>query len=154
MKTDVSTPEGKCSNAANGPKAAAKRDRVYRLTNVTTSTSDPIRRNACRAPGSIDHPTSCPCVDATTREAPAARSRDAINANGAAAPNHTASQRAPRRMSDARRRTSGVGSINVPGCRTTSNGCTASNAGCEPEGDSHDGAYTTNSGSRTANACR
>ena len=67
----VSTPGGRCSSAASGPNAAANPARVYRLTKVTTSVSSPIRRSACRAPGSIDQPTSCPCVLATTRAMPA-----------------------------------------------------------------------------------
>ena len=50
-----------------------------------------MRRNAVRASGSIDQPTSWPCVLAITRRAPASRASGAISASGAAAPNHTVS---------------------------------------------------------------
>ena len=58
---------------------------------VTTSVSFPMRRNAVRASGSIDQPTSWPCVLAITRLAPASRASGVSSASGAAAPNHTVS---------------------------------------------------------------
>ncbi len=79
-----------------------------------------MARNAWRATGSIDQPTSCPCVHATARLSP---SDGASNASGAAAPNHAASQDSARAISRARRRTSGVGNISDVGCRTTGKGC-------------------------------
>ena len=88
----------------------------------------------------MDQPTSWPCVDATMRRAPAWRSGCPSSASGAAAPNQTASQSRARMICFARRRTSGVGSISDVGCRTTSNGASASNSSCDPVRDSHDGA--------------
>jgi hypothetical protein len=99
-----------------------------------------MRRSACRAPGSIDQPTSWPWVQAITRCAPASRSHGASNASGAEAPNHTASQRSARSTSVARRSTSGTGSISDPGWRTTGKGVAASNSGCAPERPCQDGA--------------
>ena len=74
------------------------------------------------------------------RRAPSWRSERPSRANGAAAPNQTASQSRARMMLLALRSTSGVGSISGVGCRTTSNGALASNSRCEPEADSHEGA--------------
>ena len=54
---------------------------------VTTSVSFPIRRNAVRANGSMDQPTSWPCVLAITRLAPASLASGVSRASGAAAPN-------------------------------------------------------------------
>lgn len=118
------------------------------------SVSSPILRSAARAPGSIDHPTSCPWVLATMVRAPARRSAGASNASGAAAPNQTLSHSCSVTSRAARRATSGVGSIRVVGCRTTSKGCRASNVvWLSPR---HRGAYTTSSpaGSCPANDCR
>jgi hypothetical protein len=42
--------------------------RVGRETVVTTSASRPMRRSACRAPGTIDQPTSWPWLLASTRD--------------------------------------------------------------------------------------
>ena len=85
-----------------------------------------MRRNAERAPGSIDQPTSWPCVLASTRAAPASRARMASSASGAAAPNHTVS--IPRSPISARMRRStvGSGSMSVVGWRTTRNGAARS----------------------------
>ena len=79
-----------------------------------------MRRNAVRANGSIDQPTSWPWVLATTRPTPASRASGAINANGAAAPNHTVSTSWRSMSCRIRPATCGTGSINVPGWRTTS----------------------------------
>jgi hypothetical protein len=76
----------------------------------------------------MDQPTSWPCVLAITRSAPALRSVGASSASGAAAPNHTVSQPSARRISFARRATSGTGNMRLDGCRTTGNGCAASNS--------------------------
>jgi hypothetical protein len=72
-------------------------------------------RNAVRASGSIDQPTSWPCVLAMTRSAPASRASGAISASGAAAPNHTVSM--PWRLMSffILLATDGTGSISVPG---------------------------------------
>ena len=87
---------------------------------MTTSASFPIRRSACRATGSMDQPTSCPCVLATTRRIPAWRRRwGPSSARGAAAPNHTVDARCARASCTARRATVGTGSINEVGCRCT-----------------------------------
>ena len=87
---------------------------------VTASVPDPMRRNAVRASGSIDQPTSWPCVLAITRRAPASRASGAISASGAAAPNHTVSASWRSTSRRIRLATDGSGNINVPGCRTTS----------------------------------
>ncbi len=92
---------------------------MYLLTNVTVSVVSPIRRSACRAPGSIDQPTSWPCVEAITRSAPARRTVGASRASGAAAPNHTFEHWCFCTSSAARRATNGVGTISVVGWRTT-----------------------------------
>lgn len=84
-----------------------------------TSVPSPMRRNAERATGSIDQPTSWPCVLASTRCAPARRARPASSANGAAAPNQTVSMSwrsiSPRILDS----TDGSGNIRVAGWRTT-----------------------------------
>ncbi|SHW07537.1 Uncharacterised protein [Mycobacteroides abscessus subsp. abscessus] len=77
-------------------------------------------RNAFRAMGSIDQPTSCPCVLATTRVAPASRASGANSASGAAAPNHTVSMSCSAIRRRIRSATVGSGTISVVGCRTTS----------------------------------
>jgi hypothetical protein len=79
-----------------------------------------MRRKAVRASGSIDQPTSWPCVLAMTRPAPASRAIGAINASGAAAPNQTVSASWRSMSLRIRPATDGTGSINVPGWRTTS----------------------------------
>jgi hypothetical protein len=76
-------------------------------------------RSAVRANGSIDQPTSWPWVLAMTRPAPASRASGAINASGAAAPNHTVSMSLRSMSRRIRVDTDGTGSISVPGCRTT-----------------------------------
>lgn len=88
---------------------------MYLLTNVTASVVSPIRRSACRAPGSIDQPTSWPWVDAITRSAPARRTVGASSASGAAAPNHTFEHSYSRTSFAARRATNGVGTMSVVG---------------------------------------
>lgn len=87
---------------------------------MTTSVSFPMRRNAVRASGSIDQPTSWPCVLAMTRSAPAARANGDSSASGAAAPNHTVSMSRSWMSRRMRIATVGSGTINVPGCRMTS----------------------------------
>jgi hypothetical protein len=79
-----------------------------------------MRRNAVRASGSIDQPTSWPWVLATRRPTPASRASGAISASGAAAPNHTVSALWRSMSLRIRPATDGTGSINVPGWRTTS----------------------------------
>ena len=74
-----------------------------------------MRRNAVRATGSIDQPTSCPWVLAITRLAPAARASGAISASGAAAPNQTVSMSLRSMSRRIRVATDGSGSISVPG---------------------------------------
>ena len=79
-----------------------------------------MRRSAFRATGSIDQPTSWPCVLAITRRAPALRARGASSASGAAAPNHTVSMSLRAISWRIRSSTPGSGSISVVGWRTTS----------------------------------
>ena len=79
-----------------------------------------MRRNAVRAIGSIDQPTSWPCVLAITRRAPASRASGAISASGAAAPNQTVSAMRSSTSRRIRPITDGSGSMSVPGWRTTS----------------------------------
>ncbi len=86
-----------------------------------------MRRSSIRAPGSAAQPASCPWVSATIRRAPARRSTGASSPSGAAAPNSTVSQPRPDSSAAARRPTDGTGSISEVGCRTTVNGCRASN---------------------------
>jgi hypothetical protein len=74
-----------------------------------------MRRNAVRAIGSIDQPTSWPWVLATTRPAPASRASGAISASGAAAPNHTVSISCRSISRFILLATDGTGSISVPG---------------------------------------
>ncbi len=87
--------------------------------NVTTSASSPMRRNALRATGSIDQPTSWPWVLATTRLAPARRASGPSSASGAAAPNHTVSMSFSAINRCMRVATVGSGTISEVGCRTT-----------------------------------
>ncbi|CAM5468988.1 hypothetical protein SANTM175S_08496 [Streptomyces antimycoticus] len=86
----------------------------------------PIRRSSRRAAGSCAQAASWPCVVATSRRAPAARSAGAISPSGAAAPNHTEVQPCSRSSAVARRVTRGVGSSMVVRARTTWYGCSAS----------------------------
>ncbi|SKT99379.1 Uncharacterised protein [Mycobacteroides abscessus subsp. abscessus] len=58
---------------------------------MITSVLSPICRNADRATGSMDQPTSWPCVLAAVTAAPAAFAAEDSSASGAAAPNHTTS---------------------------------------------------------------
>ena len=96
---------------------------------MTTSASRPIRRSAWRATGSMDQPTSCPCVLATTRRMPALRRRcGPSSASGAAAPNQTVDAPCARASRAARRATPGTGSISEVGCRCTGYGAAASNS--------------------------
>ena len=78
-----------------------------------------MRRSTDRATGSIDQPTSWPCVLASTRVAPACRARRASSASGAAAPNQTVSMPCSPISRRIRASTVGPGSISVPGWRTT-----------------------------------
>ena len=87
---------------------------------VTTSVSFPMRRNAVRANGSMDQPTSWPCVLAITRLAPASLASGVSRASGAAAPNHTVSMSRRAISRRIRTATDGSGTIKVVGCRTTS----------------------------------
>ncbi len=88
--------------------------------NVTTSVSLPMRRNAVRASGNIDQPTSCPWVLAITRRAPASRATPESSASGAAAPNQTVSTSSRAMSLRMRCATDGSGTISVVGWRTTS----------------------------------
>ena len=108
-KVSTRTPGGRYSSAALGPRAAEIRRRAYWLTKVMTSLVRPIRRSARRAPGTIDQPTSCPCVLATVRVTPSARSAGVSRLSGAAAPYQTAPIRWSRTSSAARRRTASLG---------------------------------------------
>ena len=67
----------------------------------------------------MDQPTSWPCVEATTRRAPAARAAFAISASGAAAPNQTVWMLCSRISCCIFRAVGGVGSITLRGQRTT-----------------------------------
>src|SRR5690606_29862842 len=110
-----------------------------------------MRLSRRRATGSDAHPASCPWVTPTNRPAPRRRSAGASRPSGAAAPNTTESQPSARSTSPARRRTPGSGSISDPGCRTTGNGCAASNSAAPFQS----GAYTTTEpgGRRSARPC-
>jgi hypothetical protein len=95
---------------------------------VTTSFTSPMRRTRGRVAGTVAHQTSWPCVVATVRPTPAARSVGAIRPSGAAAPNQTRSQPSARAIRAARRAIAGVGTMSGDGSRTTGNGRVASNA--------------------------
>ncbi len=90
-----------------------------------------MRRSTERAAGSIDHPTSWPWVLATTLVAPARRAAGASRPSGAAAPNHTVSIACSAMSRLIRAATRGVGSIRVPGWRTTRYPASRSNS-CAP----------------------
>ena len=95
---------------------------------MSTSLRSPIARSNDRAPGTLDHQISWPCVVATVRRTPARRNVGAISPSGAAAPNQTRSQPRERAISALRRAIAGVGSMIRDRSRTTSNGSVASNA--------------------------
>lgn len=108
--------------AARTDRARASRARVYSPRYVTVSTTSPIRRRSCCAPGRTAQPASWPWVSATNRSTPRRRRAGASSPSGAAAPKSTEVQRSARATSTARRSTPGSGSISDVGWRTTGNG--------------------------------
>ncbi|CAM5709774.1 hypothetical protein SVIOM342S_00513 [Streptomyces violaceorubidus] len=122
-KAPVSTPGTSRAVRVPGARAASIGPRVRSPSQVSASTWEPMRRNRARAPGVRAHQTSWPWVVATAVRIPAVRrSRPAISARGAAAPNHTRSQPYRRATAAACAVAPGVGSRVRTGWRTTGYG--------------------------------
>ena len=105
---------------------------------MTSRRSPATRAISRRASGTRPTATSTPWVKPTQGTPVARVIRPASSPSGNAAPKQITSGRTSRARAAVRRRTSGTGSMVLPGWRTTRNGWAASNASAP----GHAGAYT------------
>ena len=135
----ASTPAGSSSTGQRPRTARVTRAADQRLTAVTRRRSPATRTSSRLASGTRPTATSTPWVKPTQGTPVARVSRPASSPSGKAAPKQITSGRTSLARATVRRRTSGTGSIVLPGWRTTRNGWAASKAAAPGQA----GAYTT-----------